>query len=489
MVQDVFGNRLYPFSWGAAGVALFFVISGFCIHWSFRQSSGIWSHFYIRRLFRIVPAYVAALVFVFVIMFRHLPDAAKGGFFWSQFSAHLFFVHNFFPSTFKAVNPPLWSLAVEVQLYLLYPLLLALVARTGWHRTLVLLAAMELFLQGARAWVGGPIFEILAALPFGYWFSWTLGAIIADAFLEERHLPFLKVHPLVWAVLGVSSDFLRPLHPFSFTLWALASAGLISRRLNTNHFGTGKSFFSLKPLTYVGLWSYSLYLLHYPLLDLYFNAVDWYCPQAFESRPLLMLLMFATWIAIIPIAMLWYQVIEKPGIALGKRLIGRHRKPSSSLQAKMENPADSPTMSRFSSPEFYRLSVGILIIFIVGNVIISMQFAPAPSEELADIAWSLATDPNATNRDGLLAVKYARWACRQTGFAQPAFIGVMAAAFAEEGHFDEAIVADRYSSKLAAEDRDTNTLQMNQALLSLYQNHQAYHEGTVRLPEPGYQLD
>src|SRR5437899_2401642 len=55
--QDSFLNFL-PFSFGQAGVAIFFVVSGFCIHISFQQQGQKWSGFFIRRFSRIYPAFL-----------------------------------------------------------------------------------------------------------------------------------------------------------------------------------------------------------------------------------------------------------------------------------------------------------------------------------------------------------------------------------------------------------------------------------------------
>ncbi|HXC36779.1 MAG TPA: acyltransferase family protein, partial [Candidatus Acidoferrales bacterium] len=46
---------LLPFSYGGMGVAIFFVVSGFCIHLSFQQQGKEWRSFWIRRFWRIYP--------------------------------------------------------------------------------------------------------------------------------------------------------------------------------------------------------------------------------------------------------------------------------------------------------------------------------------------------------------------------------------------------------------------------------------------------
>src|SRR5215469_5366122 len=55
---------LLPVTMGWAGVAIFFVISGFCIHYSFHQHGRNWRTFFLRRFFRICPPYFFAVLLV-----------------------------------------------------------------------------------------------------------------------------------------------------------------------------------------------------------------------------------------------------------------------------------------------------------------------------------------------------------------------------------------------------------------------------------------
>lgn len=123
----------------------------------------------------------------------------------------------------------------------------------------------------------------------------------------------------------------------------------------------------------------------------------------------------------------------------------------------------------------YYPSIGILLILVAGNILAGARFAPGSPGEFANLAWSLATNSNATQRNGPLAVKYAERACRQTGFGQSSIVGILAAAYAEDGRFNEAINAAQYASNLAAQSGDNNLLGVNQALLQLFMHHQPYH--------------
>jgi peptidoglycan/LPS O-acetylase OafA/YrhL len=318
-----------PFSFGQAGVAIFFVVSGFCIHASFQQQGRRWGGFFIRRFFRIYPPYLAALIFFALL----LPESARLNFHsrhaWMQLLTHLFLIHNCHPLTFTGINGSFWSLAVEAQLYLLYPALLVLVAKLGWRRTMVILAGCELLIRGmdgmvttlgATNTVGGHISWLFATSPLGYWFSWALGAFIADAFLKNQPLPFIKTSPILWLALAIISYFVKPLDSFRFLLFAVVTAMVTSKLLSGARPEIKVPAFSLEILRQIGLWSYSIYLLHQPLLRFYFFAILQVLPG--NHDPLLQLLLVAvTWLAVIPFSILWYKLFELPGIALGKRII------------------------------------------------------------------------------------------------------------------------------------------------------------------------
>ena len=91
-------------------------------------------------------------------------------------------------------------------------------------------------------------------------------------------------------------------------------------------------------------------------------------------------------------------------------------------------------------------------------------------------AWKLATSPDAKMRDGALAVKLAERACEQTHYRETVLIGTLAAAYAEAGRFDAAILAGQKACARAAELGETNLLKINRELVALYQAHRPYHE-------------
>lgn len=479
---------------GQAGVPIFFVVSGFCIHISFKNQGCRWNDFFIRRSFRIYPAYLAALFFSILIIMCQTSLSINSDAFWMQFLTHLFFIHNFQASTLYSFAGAFWSLAVEVQLYLLYPVLLWLVTKLAWRRALMLLAGCELFIHAMQGFaetfgltdtLGGRVFWLLSYSPLGFWFGWATGAWIADAFLTSQPLPFAKNRLFVWLGLAFICYLIKPLVAFQFLMFALAAATLISRLLSKSkdhpqtvfwktHFGWIKK---------TGLWSYSIYLLHQPLLQIYSTIIYLIIPYEYRPAPITFLLVAATWVAVIPFSILWYKIFEAPGIVLGKIIIkktGFRRMPKTEPVGPQLFLATARG-SNWATVIKYTLMGSILLVMVGGTLLAGTLLvrnkpaSPTPVENI-DRAWALATDSQAAGRNGPLAVKLAEDACQRTHYQESFMVGTLAAAYAEAGRFEDAISTAQQACALAAKNGDTNLLQRNQELLALYQNHQPYHK-------------
>jgi peptidoglycan/LPS O-acetylase OafA/YrhL len=253
----------YPLSFGWAGVPLFFVLSGFCIHLSFLHRGKLdIPLFFWRRFWRIYPAYFISLsIFTFLThlnIFSH--DGAQ------QFLAHVLLVQNFHDSTIFAINGPLWSIAVEVQLYLLFPLLIFLRSHFGIIRCLqISLAIGLLFMAVAVARWGIPYHDINPALtsPFVTWFDWILGALVAERFFDSK--PTFR-NKKIWLALLMPlfllSSLFKPLSIFSFSIASIIAA--IS--LDAAIYVRWKQSVWVKSLIFIATISYSIYLWHQPLL-------------------------------------------------------------------------------------------------------------------------------------------------------------------------------------------------------------------------------
>jgi peptidoglycan/LPS O-acetylase OafA/YrhL len=191
---------------GYAGIYMFFVISGFCIHlhWARARAAGVeepkidFYAFWKRRVRRLYPPYLAALALYLVYNgFQHPPDVT--GFYLWDLLLHLLMLHNLDLRTTYSINGAFWTLAIEEQLYLAYFLLLFLRIRYGWARTLLVCAAARvgwLLLARSLDYFSGveiPVGEAAAT----NWFIWALGALSVEAALGVVRLPAWSYR--IWA--------------------------------------------------------------------------------------------------------------------------------------------------------------------------------------------------------------------------------------------------------------------------------------------------
>ncbi len=313
-----------PATFGWCGVAIFFVVSGFCIHLSY-LGSPVWRDFFIRRFFRIYPPYLAVLVF-FVAFFpgRRLHLSVFGDL--VQFVTHAVLVHNFDARTLYGIVGSFWSIAVEVQLYVLYPLLVMLAMRWGWRGTLAGTAVVEIALR-----VAGSIFtepgvdmpKFFTGLPFTYWFSWAIGVALAEAHFHHRPLPFAKWPLSVLLAASLGSAFFQPLANFSFPFFALLTAASIAKLLSGVAFPVKVPELVAKHLRTAGTWSYSIYLLHQPIVEAVPSALVTFFPTTHFSALVKFAICASSWFVMLPLAGAWYWAFERTSIRLSKRFTVR----------------------------------------------------------------------------------------------------------------------------------------------------------------------
>jgi len=262
---------------GFAGVDIFFVISGYlitCILLDGMDGGGFsLRDFYRRRVRRLFPALYAMLAFTLAAGLLILPPKLLGElaytqFFTSLFASNLAFAHlsGYFDAG-AGLKPLLhtWSLGVEEQFYLVYPLVLLLIRRfvgrflwpilTGLA-VLSLLAAMggQARPEAAFYQPAGRAFELL----IGALCQWVQGRFELNAALRR----WLSLAGL--ALMIISLFVLNDRLPFP-GLWSLPPC-LGAALLLVARDGFGNRLISAPPLVFSGDISYSLYLWHWPLL-------------------------------------------------------------------------------------------------------------------------------------------------------------------------------------------------------------------------------
>jgi superkiller protein 3 len=96
---------------------------------------------------------------------------------------------------------------------------------------------------------------------------------------------------------------------------------------------------------------------------------------------------------------------------------------------------------------------------------------------LNDTAWMLATNPNASIRNGAEAVELAQRAINLTGGSEPAILGTLAAAYAEAGRFSEAVQTARKATELATQQNNPSLTESIKAKIPFYEAHTAFCDG------------
>lgn len=274
-----FHAGLAPFYGGYVGVDVFFVISGFLITGiiseDIKQKRFSLMKFYERRARRLFPAFAVVLLITTIGMLRletpeNLQAYAKSLSYVSVFAANIYFTFNLGYFNIGAEFQPLlhtWSLAVEEQFYLLFPLFLlglaplAMRARKVWIWAILIVSfiacLIELggdeatfFMLHTRAWelLAGALcalaVERTQSKKRGVLALVGLGLILISIFAYRDHTPY----PSHFTLLPVVGTVL---------LLRYAERGTIAFRL-----------LAWRPLVLIGLTSYSAYLWHQPILVL-----------------------------------------------------------------------------------------------------------------------------------------------------------------------------------------------------------------------------
>ena len=221
-------------------------------------------------------------------------------------------------------------------------MLLALAARLGWRGALWLLAAAALAL---RAFGGFEVSmdhyraSLLDGLPFYHWFSWALGAAVAEAYIHSRRAPLADFPATFWLIAAAVTSVIRPLAALSFLFYAVFTAAAIARLLaaGRREIPAVPEFLS-RHLKFIAARSYSFYLIHLPLV----MAVPWTLDAlGYDAMPPLTLLalMLATYPPVLGLAALFRKYVELPGAAWGKSFslrgtIGRRENAGGLLQSE-----------------------------------------------------------------------------------------------------------------------------------------------------------
>jgi peptidoglycan/LPS O-acetylase OafA/YrhL len=293
---QLYGVGAYFAQWlsnGTLGVSIFIVLSGYCLMLpaAYNRSKSLsCRRFLRRRATRILPPYYAALALSLVFIattplmqpHTHSPwDHAVPAFLPGRLVSHLLLVHNAQEDWLWAIDPPMWSIAVEWQTYFIFILLLY----PAWRRIGIIPTVIVAFAIGlAPPALGGSSLALGHPWYVGLFALGMLGAVATYSITSSRdalmiRLPTVGECGWAWGLLAM----MAVLTPFGNDLLAgdvsadallgiLTMATIVAMARETQLHDTVRRspltrFLESRLLVWLGAFSYSLYLVHFPIVS------------------------------------------------------------------------------------------------------------------------------------------------------------------------------------------------------------------------------
>ncbi len=266
------GMIMAPFWYGHLAVAAFITISGFCLQWSLEERSKgkltDYLKFMQRRCRRILPPYYACLAFSLLTCW--LITSKQKGMPWAIYLpvnpenvlSHIFMIHNLRPDWMYKINGVLWSIAIEFQLYLLFPCLVILLnsIKKNVFIGFVLMSTVAI--------------SLTATLPVSKLYLWFIplffvGMTAARICKRPLNLALSKWSPYLGfglVIVGVALQSVTDSIVIKDLSFGLGTAFLLLAGVAHPH-QKWLAFFEWKPVLFVGTFSYSLYLMHHLVLQ------------------------------------------------------------------------------------------------------------------------------------------------------------------------------------------------------------------------------
>ncbi|MEI8135324.1 MAG: acyltransferase [bacterium] len=338
---ELFTYLISPLRWGYLGVSLFLVLSGFCIHLPYarkKYAQGNYTFeakpFFSRRIRRLYPAYFVAVIgtaaIIKLVSFYpqfHVEEHFGIPTMWDV-ASHLTMLHGFIDSQFYSIASVFWSLSLEFQLYLAYPLFLNSFKKFGIGKSVIALINLCIVWRFVAVYaMGAGLISVAATGPYvpmgilpARMAEWLVGAYLAEVFARyysanKANHPFKEKRTLLFIgsiiafAIAIGTTFSQltwamtdPLFGLSF---ALLIAAVILPSIGVIRHASQRKL--AKPFIQLGIVSYSFYLIH--------SQFGWIVAHFFPSQEnafgFLIIRLFFMLVSLVPIYY-FYKFFEKP---------------------------------------------------------------------------------------------------------------------------------------------------------------------------------
>jgi peptidoglycan/LPS O-acetylase OafA/YrhL len=297
---------------GYRGVELFFVISGFILGLPFARHRLTGARmmrlrdYFLRRVTRLEPPYIAIMAFRAVLLVLILHQTMRSVL--PHLAASLFYLHNLIFAAASTINPPAWSLEIEIQFYILAPLIAWLIfslRNAGIRRALMVALILACGLIQQFAFVPGHRITLTIADSFQYFLA---GFLLCDFYMVGwEKIPahwlwdFVCLPLWVWVFAWNSSWYHVWLPLVCVVLYIGAFKGPVLG-----------AFFRFPLIATIGGMCYSIYLTHSLILHAARGIFSGLASDPSPSKLMVWLTAFALAGMALCFGLFYYVVLERP---------------------------------------------------------------------------------------------------------------------------------------------------------------------------------
>jgi len=289
-----------------------------------KENADYFSTFYIRRSFRILPLYFAALAIGILVG----TDQVIHPVWYLTITQNIWMtIHD---DKWIRFGPHIWSLGVEEQFYLFLPMLLWLTPRYAIRSACICFIGLAIAIRWAMAWAGLAGTVSMNVLFLARMDTLLIGVVCADLYRDQRVVDWLRAN-FVWlygtfamvaipVAIILAKDWAIPMALCGYTLVGLLCALVLLIAMTESH-GPISTLTNWAPIRRMGILAYFLFLVHPLVPQIVSHLTGYLFMPSFENSVLM-----TVSIAILVIAAeLSWRYFEKPLISLGHRLTSERR--------------------------------------------------------------------------------------------------------------------------------------------------------------------